>query len=892
MKSYTVKKKNRGDNNLTIVNIYRKRDNRLLVATNQGLFHHNAEVDMFELIPGFPAQYYTQALLEDHEGVIWAGTFRFGLFYYDPKSGKSGKFLMDSVESVSANIITDIYEDRAGNMWIATRDGIRMYDRSSRRVKKYGAPEGLPGNVTFQIQEDEAGNMWISTSEGLASLNPSTGVVRTFTTAHGLPSNQFNYNSSAKDMEGNLYFGTIKGMISFNPNDLVTSTELPPVYLTGFITNNADVSMRNRESITFAKELVLKSTESTFTLEFAALTYIAPQATQYAFYMEGFDNGWNYVKAERRAHYTRLPPGRYVFKLKASNASGIRNENVTSLSVIVLHPWWLSTFPVMIYVAAGLLSAAGLIAYFARRNKKKMMRQLQVFENEKEKELYKFKIDFFINIAHEIRTPLTLIKGSLNKIIEGNALSEADEHGLLVIMNKNVNRLLSLANQLLDFRKTETAGYRLNFVNTNIVDLIKETCERFKSTVYQQGLELKVELEPDAFFAFVDKEGCTKILSNLLSNAVKYAKSIIVLSFKTDRAEKSFAIDVMNDGEAVPDKIADRIFEPFYRGDNSMHKPGTGLGLPLARSLAEMHRGSLQLIRQKSDMTTFRVCLPACQKDPILTGREEELEQQDCLIEHAYKRDAARPTILIVEDSKEMQHFLAMEINEKYNVMTADNGEMALSVLRHERIQLVVTDIMMPVMDGFALLKRIKAEIEFSHIPVILLTAKTTMQSKLEGLEQGADAYIEKPFSSEILLAQIANLLANREYLRELYFHSPVASLKSIANTKADEVFLIKLNEIINANIGNDYLDVDMIAEKMNTTRSTLYRKINAISNLSPNELIKISRLKKAAELLAHGNLKIYEVSQAVGFVSQPYFSREFTKQFKMSPTEYAKKFH
>ncbi|MDR0430067.1 MAG: response regulator, partial [Tannerellaceae bacterium] len=346
-------------------------------------------------------------------------------------------------------------------------------------------------------------------------------------------------------------------------------------------------------------------------------------------------------------------------------------------------------------------------------------------------------------------------------------------------------------------------------------------------------------------------------------------------------------IDVSNDGEPVSDEIKEKIFEPFFRGEDLAHKPGTGLGLPLAKSLAEMHHGNLHILDSAEINTTFRLCIPVNQPNSILLQEEERVRP---VIEpsSAYKMDSSRSTILIVEDNKEMKNYIGSELNMHYNIITADNGKEALDKLEEFGIQLIISDVMMPIMDGFTFLKAAKTNLEYSHIPIILLTAKNTIQSRLEGLELGADAYIEKPFSIDILLAQIINLLSNRENIRNSYSKSLVVHLKSMAYTKADEHFLEKLNEIIQSHMSDINLNVDMIADLMNLSRPTLYRKINALSNLTPNELIRVARLKKAAILIMQKNMKIYEISEAVGFSSQSYFSRSFMKQFGISPSEYA----
>lgn len=404
----------------------------------------------------------------------------------------------------------------------------------------------------------------------------------------------------------------------------------------------------------------------------------------------------------------------------------------------------------------------------------------------------------------------------------------------------------------------------------------------------ENNLLLNLDLSVKELYVLVDKEALIKIMSNLFSNAVKYASKSIIVRLHLSPEYDTFMIDFINDGVSVPADMRNKIFEPFYRIKGHEEKPGTGLGLPLARSLAEMHHGTLELVDFINNQTMFRITLPVKQSEAVKTV-EEELLPQTSLSQITYIWEEGRPVILIVEDNKEMSAFIADEVNENYNVLIAANGSEAVDLLKKQSIQLIISDVMMPVMDGFTLLRHVKGDIEYSHIPIILLTAKNTMQSRLEGLELGADAYIEKPFSTNLLMVQISNLLSNRDTIRKFYFNSPIANMKSMAYTKADETFLEKLNEIINEHIGNSDLDVNMIAELMHLSRPTLYRKIRAISDLTPNDLIKISRLKKAAELLLQGNMKIYEISEAVGFSSQSYFWSAFIKQFGMSPSKYAK---
>ncbi len=872
--------------NHIIVNMKKAPDGRLMVATSRGMFQYNEENDRFVFMPQFPTQYRVQSICVDHAGVIWIGTSSDGVYWFDPEKNKQGGFFPETFTTNSSKSINDIYEDKNHNLWLATLEGVRKYDRQTGSFQWYLTEEGLPSDVTFRIFEDDYGYIWITTANGLARMNPETESITNFTTDHGLITNQFNYNSGWKDERGRLYFGMIRGMISFDPGDLKQVESEHPVYFTGMTIydKKRDVSLEI-DSLQATSRIILKNYQSTIHLDFSTLSYLAPEATRYKYAMEGLNANWIDLHNSHEVYFTELSPGNYTLKVNAANISGVWNEIPSELSILVLPPWWLSSWAKGIYLLCCAALLTGVFMFIRHRQKVKLAAALQLFETRKEKELYQAKIEFFIHVAHEIRTPLTLIISPLQKALSlGDLPVQAREW--LQVVDKNATRLLTLVTQLLDFRKTETAGYRLNFIQTDIFELANDIIVRFRPTAEQKNLSLSIQANTAVHKGYIDKEACTKIISNLLTNALKYARTHISIYFSYSDKDEQFVIDVVNDGQAIPEEEKERIFEPFFRGESALLTSGTGLGLPLARSLAEMHRGKLVLSDSFDPDIAFRLLLPVNQPDKIpLTDEQPAIAAE----EKSYAYDTSRFTVLVVEDNDEMRDFVASEVNALYNVLTATNGEEAIDRLARESVQLIISDIMMPVLDGITLLRKVKSDIEFSHIPVILLTAKNTMQSRLEGLETGADAYLEKPFTLDLLLAQISNLLENRNKLRTYYFKSPLVNMKTMANTKADEHFLEKLNEIINANITDIELDVDKIAAEMNISRPTLYRKINALSNLTPNELIKICRLKKAAGLILEGNMRIYEIAEAVGFNSQSYFSRAFSKQFNMTPSQYAK---
>jgi len=876
-----------------IVTIFQTRSGDILIGTQNGLFRYNRETDDFSPMPHFESQ--IQSMWEDDEGVLWACTRGNGVIFFNLQNNKSGSLLYNANDSNSlpSNYINGIYEDGKKNLWFATDVGLCKFQKDKLKFTRYTTKNDLPDNLIFRILEDGAHNLFVSTSKGLVCFNPENGHIRTYTQANGLLSDQFNYNSAFKDFDGRMYFGSGKGLISFKPDEFIKNTGIPPVYITGLEVNNREISpnMKNsplRESIICAKTISLPYDQSTLSIDFAALSYTVPEMNEYAYKMEGLDKEWIFLKSNRKVYYTKLAPGHYTFKVKGSNSSGVWNYQQASIDIRIYPPWWESIWAYFLYavIFAGIVYV--LIKNYLSRINEKNRRRFELLDMEKEREIYHSKIEFFTHIAHEIRTPLTLIKMPLEKLIKKKN-SNAEIAFNLKTMEKNTNRLIDLTNQLLDFRNTEMDKFSLNFVKTDISDLLHETYNSFQLAAEEKDIIFKLELPGIALQAYVDPEALKKILSNLFNNAIKYAESKIIIRLKNFNSDdRVFSILIQNDGYVIPFDLKEKIFEPFYRIKETDSQPGNGIGLSLSRSLAELHKGVLDLSKPENGMNIFILSLPIHQEKEFIMHNDEQeqaIEEESHLVENP--DNALKPEILLVEDNKEILDFLSREIAADYLVRKASNGTEALEILKNGTIQLVISDIMMPVMDGLELCKKIKTNLEYSHIPIILLTAKNSLHSKIEGLEMGADAYIEKPFDFEHLSAQISNLLMNRNKIKEYFASSPLSQIKTIGYTKTDKAFLEKLKQVIDENLTNIDIDVERMAKIMNMSRPTFYRKIKALSNLTPHELIHITRLKKAAELLSDGNYKVYEVAAMVGYSLQTNFARDFHKQFGTTPSEY-----
>ncbi|KFF06388.1 hybrid sensor histidine kinase/response regulator transcription factor [Flavobacterium reichenbachii] len=874
-----------------IVTFYETPEKKLYVVTSLGIYLYDDAADSFKISDHFSETTHYTCMFKDKDGNFWAGSYRDGLFYYNSKTKEKAVYRHDfnNDKSISNDFITSIFQDQQHNLWIATENGLNLFDTRKKEFTKFTTKDGFPSNVIYSILQDDKQNLCITTSKGLVKFNYKAKSVKIFSTANGLLSDQFNYNSAFKDSNGDMYFGNLNGMISFNPKNFGTYRYNPPIFITGLQINNQDVVVNDEgspldESVSYIKKITLKNYQSNFNIDFASLSYTAPELTQYWYKLDGINDDWVYLNKNNKVFFTELPSGDYKFRVKSLSANGIWSREAV-VAIAILPPFWASSYAFFFYF----LIISGCLYWLLRRyhniNIKENNQKIAILNNEKE--IYHAKFEFFTNVAHEIRTPLTLIKSPLESLLKRTYESPEILQNLS-IMEKNTSRLLNLVNELLDFRKTEIEGLGLTFVETNISVLVKQLQSQFTPLIEEKNIDFELELGERDIYAFVDEEAITKILSNLISNAVKYAKSKVIITLFRD--ENSLEFIVKNDGNLIPKNLKNKIFEPFFRILGSETQTGTGIGLSLAHSLTELHNGTLKLQFLDDSLNTFVLQLPLRQQSEFHLYKdtsENTVKETSEEFESEITAKNIKTQILIVEDNLELLNFMSKELSKEYKIFKAANGEEALKVIHNQTIHIVISDITMPVMDGIELCGRIKSNIETSHIPVILLTALSAVQSRIKGLESGADAYISKPFSMDFILAQIDNLLSNRRHVMEFYASSPLSHLKTIAHNKVDEDFIKKLDDIIDQNMADTNLSVDSLADILHMSRSTLYRKIKDISNLSPNELINNARLKKAASLLLSGKYKVYEISEIVGYNSQSSFSRNFQKSFSMSPSEF-----
>lgn len=885
----------------SVFSICRTATGDIYLGTLFGLLRYNKQSDDFDRIPELNGR-FVYDIKEDSGGNLWLATYANGAYCYNVSEKKWKNYLHDenNPKSLPYDKVVSIFEDSHRQVWLTTQGGgFCLFHPETETFTSYNLADGLPNDVVYQIVEDKDGLFWLTTNNGLVCFQPTTGAMKVYTTSNGLLGDQFNYRSSFETEDGTIYLGSIDGFVAFNPKNFSENKSLPSIVITDFLLFGKEVYVGEpgsplEKSITFSDELVLQSNQNSFSFRVAALDFQAPRMSKIMYKLDGFDADWLTVGESPIITYSNLRYGNYTFRVKVSNSDGVWNEEGISLKVHILPPFYLSVWAYIVYALLIIGCSLCAVMYFKRRSNRKHRRQMEKFEQEKEREVYNAKIDFFTNVAHEIRTPLTLIKGPLENIILKKQVDTETREDLNV-MKQNTERLLNLVNQLLDFRKTESQGFRLNFTECNVTEILRETYRRFTSLAKQKGLNFVLDVPEQDFYAHVNQEAFTKIISNLLNNAVKYAETYVhlFLNLNGTGAEKKFYVHTVNDGVIIPDEMKEEIFKPFIRfneEEDGKITTGTGIGLALSRSLAELHQGTLTML-EGEEANTFCLMLPVEQDsviklvvEPNFVEASKVSERQVGLMENK----ANKPTVLVVDDNPNMLSFVVRQLENSYIVLTATNGVEALEALDINEVTLIVSDVVMPRMDGFELCRVIKSKLDYSHIPIVLLTAKTNIQSKIEGLELGADAYIEKPFSVEYLQACIANLINSREKLRQAFTQSPFVAANTMALTKADEEFMKKLNEIIQNNYYNPDFSMDDIVDLLNMSRSNFYRKIKGVLNLSPNEYLRLERLKRAAQLLKEGNARVNEICYMVGFNSPSYFSKCFQKQFGVLPKEFA----
>lgn len=828
-------------------------------------------------------------MCEASDGNIWIGSMGSGLYKYNPADGQFKKYIYDenhpNKTTLLSNSINSIMEDSKGRIWISTdRGGLSKYNDDSDDFTTYGHSDGLPDDIVYKVLEDNIGNLWFGTNNGLTRFNPDSGLITVFTKADGLPANEFTYNSAVCVNDSIFYFGTINGVVKFVPErNALVRNEYPILFTSISHAVPEDLT----KNIVYSDEIKLPYDENTFTLTVGVPTAIGLKGVK-KFYYRLLPDKKEWIPMEgNKISFTNLPPSEYNLEVKMVCGEVI---STNSVKLVILSPWWATTWAIAAYIFLAIGIVVLILIFYRRRELNRLHEKQEVFASNQEKEVYRQKLNFFTEIAHEIRTPLSLIDIPLEAIEESGLDSPESEH-YLKVTRQNTARLLELTSQLLDFQKIEAGKLRLKPEAVDIAELITYTLDRFEPTISLRNKSLTREIDRNNLITITDKEAVTKILSNLLNNALKYAKSVI--SVRLESTDDTIIVKVISDGEKITNDNKEKIFETFYQTDKSQEqKNGVGIGLPLSRSLAGLLGGALYLEGGADDRNIFVLSLPLkasvqTVKPVVKDGHEasfvyEEDTNQTPLNANGYH-------VLLVEDNEGIRSMLNDRLSSSFLITLAANGKEALDILSTKTVDVIVTDIMMPEMDGFELCRQIKANPDLSHIPVVFITAKNDIDSKVKGLQFGAEAYIEKPFSIKYLREMVVTLLENRRRAREAFAKKPFFQAENIPVNKEDEKFMEKVLAIIKENMEDENFNVESLGDKMCMSRSNLLRHIKAVFNLSPSELIRVVRLKTAAELIKTGGYTLGEISRKIGISSQSYFTKMFFKQFNVMPNEFAR---
>lgn len=892
---------------------------RMWVGAISGLYMRENERSDFKIFsPDNFLGNFIYHVDEDKDGNIWVCSYVRGIYKLDSLLNIS--HFSRNTPGIFSDNITFFFNDSRNNQWFGTLEGgLIKYVPKENKFESLTTKNGLANNTVYAITEDSVGNIWFSTNRGISMLNPETNKIVNYTVHDGLVGNQFNFKSCLRDSKGTIYFGAVNGLTYFKPDELMSNRNNPVLHFTDFkiFNNSIKIGENNilQSHIDFQDKIRLKYKYKAITIEFVALNFVSPKSNEYAYFLEGFDNDWNYLDDRRNVSYTNLSPGTYKFHLKTSNSDGILSEDERVLTIKILPPFWLSVWGYILYAIIFVSILLLYRRYTIIRHKEKLNVQLAIMENQQKEELSQHRLNFFTYISHEFKTPLTLIIATLDHLLYFDDITpKFMKFGNSI--RKNAMRLLFLINQLMDFRKMETDHAHIKYNKGDIIQFLKSTFEIFNPLFEKKNIDSAFKSDYESFVAYFDPDKIEKIVTNILSNSYKNIASngkigchVKIQSKKlglklsgNEEDEKDLIIRIYDNGPGIAKEKINQIFEPFYT-ETTSNIPSNGIGLALVKSLVKYLNGSLSVESDEKQGVEFIITLPLYEKMPefseiqngfieknlsfslenTIYDEETDFESHAVMIQQS---EDVTYELLIVEDNKELASFLGYHFSNYFKVTIARDGEEALQKIEHSQPDLIISDVMMPKMDGTELCKRVKENFETSHIPIILLTAKTSVESKMEGLDSGADAYISKPFSVKELGLHIRNILLSRENLKKHLMKFGVKEDTFTSLNNKDQKFIEHLTKIIYKNMDNPQFDVDNFAAEAAVSRTLLHNKLKKITNLSTTEFIKTIKLTEAKKLILKNEFSISEIAYKVGFNDPAYFSRSFKKYFKVAPSE------
>lgn len=852
---------------------------------------------------------YVPALLEDRQGNILIGT-GYGLEVLDKSSGRFTHYLNNPNDptTISSNGIFCIFEDSRGLVWIGTQGGLNLFDPQTKSFRAFIEKDGLKEKVILTLTEDDQKNLWMSTPSSLAKLIVTKNeggdfqfTFKNYDQSDGLINGAFHENAVLKCSTGELVYGGSNGFNIFQPENIGVDKSEPKVIFTDFQVFNRSVKVGEEindnlilpTAIGQVEEVTLKPANNVFSIEFAALNFFHAEKSQYMYIMEGFNKDWLVTNAsERKITFTNLDPGSYTFKVKASNSDGTWVDEAAILRIKVLPPFWKSNIAFLLYgvfIIGGLL----LLRYLAvTRERVKFRIQQERLQAHRMHELDVMKIKFFTNVSHEFRTPLTLILTPLEKLLKKSR--DPDDTKQFQLIQRNARRLLNLVNQLLDFRKLEVQEVHLNSSEGDIVAFIRDLVYSFADVSEKRHIHLSFNTTVSMLETHFDQDKVEKIIFNLLSNAFKFTsesgKVSVDLAMLEDNDESFLEIKVVDTGIGIPAEKLDRIFERFFQNElpASMVNQGNGIGLSITQEFVRIHGGKIDVTSEVGQGSTFRVLLPVTKlehhTEPLL---DHELEDLEGTVNDS-QPSVGKPSLLLVEDNEDFRFYLKDNLYKEYHVIEACNGIQGFERAIKNIPDLIVSDIMMPEMDGIQLCKKLKADSTTSHIPVILLTARAAEDQKIEGFGSGANDYITKPFNFEILQSRIKNLIHQRESIQRHFNKHLEIKGSEIQVTSQDEKLVKNAILTVEENLTNKDFSVEELSRLMGMSRVLLYKKILALTGKTPIEFIRVIRLQRAAQLLEKSQFTVSEIAYQVGFNNPKYFAKYFKEEFHALPSAYA----
>lgn len=879
----------------------------LVAVTTQGIFDISTS-DMRTLGSMYVPLARTLAI--DCHGGLWVGTFGSGMMVYD----SHGVFLKlyNIKNGFPSNTVNDIFMDSHDRTWVGTGEGLVCFNSPTDTVYTVRrTSDGLANSFVSAVAEDLSGGIWVSTNKGISYVDDDT--VASYSHVDNMPQGAFKPGCMAVEPGGSLVFGALNGLCRFNPREVLASADAPPALVTDLTVYGPEEDVLSFAVLGQLGEdsgYTLGYDYNTLSLTVNVGNHALADRVEYSFCLRGFDKDW-FANGTNTITYRSLPPGDYRFEVRTRIRNQQWSDTATVVRITITPPLWLTWWAKTIYVIVSLSLVLFVLYVYRRRVRAEALYNLEKKQRVQDSELADERMRFYTNVTHELRTPLTLIVGPLEDTLRDNSLNERDRRRLTVI-HRSANKLLGLVNQVLEFRKSETSNKRLSVRRQNIATTVYEAALKYKELLNDSRVAIDIEVTPECIEITHDKEAVIMILDNLISNALKYTyrgRILIRACEATDEAtgRPVVEISVSDTGYGISPDVLPRIFDRYYQERGPHQASGTGIGLALVKNLTDLHHGSISVSSKLNEGTTFVLRLFVDEQYPEAIhlgggdGDGSEVRDEDSVEREEQSSERNRPVVLVVEDNEDLREYIADTFTDLYDVKTAANGKAGLEMARAELPDIIITDIMMPVMDGLEMCRRLKNDLQTCHIPVVVLTAKDSEPDREEGYASGADSYLTKPFSSRLLISRVNNILRERERLASMRapeMPRPVAQAVAQPEEPShvpdinplDKDFLDKLHASVEGNISSENVDVSFLADSLCMSRATLYRKVKALTGLSPNEYIRKVRMQIAARLITEGKLTISEISFKVGINSTPYFRQCFRDEFGVNPSDYAKK--